>query len=433
MAAKNFTASVGYDQTTGLVPTYYLDKDGLTAFWAKVKDYVNFQDVKLREAVKTKIDNNDAAIRSYIESLEINGLGVNSNKAEGTLGTKLTITVDGGAITVLGAKNNKEETQTPAAEKDWVVNGDWDANKTARHNSYSDGVFTVEEALANVDARLDAVQGELLNGVVSGLNVTTKHGTYTKGTEATTDDVANKEWVKVTGSAVATSPQTGKLTIDIDDTEINSKFNGIDSKLIDLEANAGVTDIKVTDVDHTTTNNRGMVGITLKGTKTTDGSTLPTPLSAVEGELRRGEIEIILDESALDEKLDGIDSKINALVSATKFAGTVSWNPETVTITKVTSSAELEDYKITGTGLPTEGIIMQSGDIVIVSGTSKEYILDGAQGKFVELGDTTAEQARLSAIEFWVDNNMITTPMINNLQLGDTPGDAWAATPIAAL
>lgn len=314
MAAKNFATSVGYEGT--IVPTYYLDVAGLTTFWGKVKEYVNAQDNALRTAVKTKIDNNDAAIRSYIESLEINGLLVNSDKTEGKLGTALTLTIDGDKIKVLGEKNNKGENQTPAAEKAWTIGGNWDTNKSARGNSYSDGEFTIESALANVDARLDAVQGELLEGVVSGLVVDTKHGDYT----ADTEDGGKKEWVKVTGSAVDTIPEVGNapykrgdLTIVIDDTAINTQFNGIDSKIADLEANAGVTDIKVTDIDHNTTTNKGLVEISLKGTKTTDGNTV-TDAEGQTGALRRGQIEIILDESGLDEKLDGIDSKINALV-----------------------------------------------------------------------------------------------------------------------
>ena len=432
MAAKNFATSVGYEGT--LVPTYYLDVAGLTTFWGKVKDYVNTQDSALRTAVKTKIDNNDAAIRNYIQSLQINGLIVNSNKTNDALGTALTLTIDGDKIKVLDKKHNNGSDQTPAAEKAWDVNGNWDTNKTARGNSYSDGEFTVEGALANVDARLDAVQAELLGGVVSGLQVKHTHGTYTKGTADTADDVANKAWVAVTGDAVVTSYNekgaVGQIKLDVDDTAINEKFIGVDTKLADLEANAGVTDIKVTDIDNSNTTNKGLVEISLKGTKTSDGNTV-TDAEGLVDTLRRGQVEIILDESGLDQKLDNIDSKISALVSATKFAGTVAWDPTKVTITEVASSAGLEDYKITGTGIPADGIIMQNGDIVIVEGSSKEYILDGKAGKFVELGDTTAEQARLTAIEFWVDNNMITDSMINNLKLNGA--DAWAPTAIEAL
>jgi hypothetical protein len=432
MAAKNFATSVGYTGT--IDPTYYLDVAGLTTFWGKVKDYVNTQDVALRTAVKTKIDNNDAAIRNYIQSLQINGLLVNSDKADGKLGTTLTLTIDGDKIKVLDKKHNNGTDQTPAAEKAWTIGGDWSVNKSARGNSYSDGEFTVESALANVDARLDAVQGELLDGVVSGLIVDTVHGDYT----ADATDNGKKEWVKVTGKAVDTIPaeesdipyKTGDLTIVIDDTAINTQFNGIDAKLADLEANAGVTDIKVTDIDNASTTNKGLVEISLKGTKTSDGNAV-TDANGLVDTFRRGQVEIILDESGLDQKLDTIDSKISALVSATKFAGTVAWDPTKVTITAVTPEGDLEDYKITGTGIPAEGIIMQNGDIVIVEGSSKEYILDGKAGKFVELGDTTAEQARLTAIEFWVDNNMITDSMINNLKLNGA--DAWAATAIEAL
>lgn len=69
-----------------------------------------------------------------------------------------------------------------------------------------------------------------------------------------------------------------------------------------------------------------------------------------------------------------LEEKVNALTSATHFEGVVEFDP----------SAE---------GATTDGY--DAGDFVIYG--NKEYIFDGS--KWVELGDTTDEQSRLSALE----------------------------------
>lgn len=97
------------------------------------------------------------------------------------------------------------------------------------------------------------------------------------------------------------------------------------------------------------------------------------------------------DEQALGSRIDALDAagdaegngkgrvtvleeKVNALTQATHFEGVVEFDP----------SAE---------GATTDGY--DAGDFVIYG--SKEYIFDGT--KWVELGDTTDEQSRLSALE----------------------------------
>ena len=69
-----------------------------------------------------------------------------------------------------------------------------------------------------------------------------------------------------------------------------------------------------------------------------------------------------------------LEEKVNALTSATHFEGVVEFDP----------SAE---------GATTDGY--DAGDFVIYG--NKEYIFDGS--KWIELGDTTDEQSRLSALE----------------------------------
>lgn len=287
--------------------TRYLDLAGLTSFWGKVKTYVDTADKQVFDKLNEQSDNYNAAIRAYIESLTVNGRNVVSDKAEGKEGTDLTVTIGGEDIAVRRAADS-------AADVAWDVEKGWDINKAARGHSYSDGVWKVDDAIENIDARLDAVQSELLEGVVSGLNVTSTHGTYGNGTDAEGDDTPNKKWVEVTGTAYSTTKQTGDLTLNIDDTAINDKFNGLDDKINFLEANAGVTNIKVTDVDENTATNKGLVELSLKGTKLPTGEDI-TDAAGVVDAFRRGNIEIILDETGLDTKLDAVDATVAAEVA----------------------------------------------------------------------------------------------------------------------
>lgn len=290
--------------------TRYLDLAGLTSFWGKVKSYVDTADKQVFDKLNEQSDNYNAAIRAYIESLTVNGQDVVSDKAEGKAGTDLTVTIGGEDIAVRRVADSAEDVA-------WDVEKDWDVNKAARGHSYSDGAWKIDDAIENIDARLDAVQSELLEGVVSGLNVTSTHGTYRNGTDAEGDDTANKKWVTVSGTAYSTTKQVGDLTLNIDDTAINEKFNGLDDKINFLEANAGVTNIKVTDVDDNSAINKGLVELSLKGTKLPTGENI-TDAAGVTDALRRGDIEIILDETVLDEKLDAVDATVATEVADRK-------------------------------------------------------------------------------------------------------------------
>lgn len=259
---KNFTTS-----TNDGVVTKYLNLQGLTDFWAKAKGYIDAQDTKLFNAAKTKIDANDEAIRDYIESLKVNGVAVSSTKDETSgLGTELTVTIDGSSITVGAAGSDYKDQK-------------------------------VDAAIGAIDGRLDTIDTKLAEGVVSGLTVTPVHGEYG-------DPAASKAWVDVTNLDDA----TGDVTITVDDTAINAKFKEVDEDIATLTANAGVTNIAVKDVDQAEGTNKQLVQISLEGTK--------DPVNVTDGSLlhgygpRRGDILITLDESALDEKLDGIDSTV---------------------------------------------------------------------------------------------------------------------------
>lgn len=265
--------------------TRYLDLAGLTSFWGKVKTYVDDQDAAVLAIARKELSETDATLRSYVESLEVNGVKVSASASvQGGKNDKLTVVIKGSDIEVGGA-----------------------AHGGADYESTNYAASTVAEAIHDLDKRADAIQIELKNGVVSGLKAETVHGKY--GPEATATD---KAWVDVTGSVVASDYQTGKLDIKIDDTAINDQFKSIDGQIADLIANAGVTNIKVVDTNKTDAVNKGLVEISMTGTKAAAGT------AAGDDTFKRGDITITLDESGLDQKLDGVDATIAAEVSDRK-------------------------------------------------------------------------------------------------------------------
>lgn len=105
--------------------------------------------------------------------------------------------------------------------------------------------------------------------------------------------------------------------------------------------------------------------------------------------------------TALDSetgRVKNLENKVDALSSATHFEGVVTWNPAEASIGAKDANG---DYTINGAKY-------QSGDIVIykpANGQSKEFILDGSSATpaFIELGDTTASDAAITALGGRVD------------------------------
>lgn len=98
-------------------------------------------------------------------------------------------------------------------------------------------------------------------------------------------------------------------------------------------------------------------------------------------------------ENATKGRVTVLEEQVSALSSATHFEGVVTWNPAEVSIGAKDANG---DFTISGKKY-------QSGDIVIykpANGQSKEYILDGtaATPSFIELGDTTATDAAVTAV-----------------------------------
>lgn len=308
MAFQYETAPNNFASGTEKSVTRYLDLAGLSAFWGKVKTYVDAADLNVFTTLNKQSDDYNAAIRAYIESLQINGVTVTSTKTDG-VGTSLSVTIDGDDILVGGA----------------TTGGNTESNYVASK---------VSDAIHDLDKRSDAIEAKLAEGVVSGLIVDAEHAEVADG--AVLGQGKNSTWVSVTevGTPGATANDdayaTGDIKIVVNDTAINTKFSEIDQDIADLEANAGVTNIAVVDnfMDHdkAADGDQNLVSIVLQGTKATKFGVKPDGMSeddwnaykAKFGAQGRGDILISLDESVLDERLDGIDATVAAEVADRK-------------------------------------------------------------------------------------------------------------------
>ena len=123
-------------------------------------------------------------------------------------------------------------------------------------------------------------------------------GTKIEASHANVEGV-DKVWVNVTAGEAGANG----ITYTIDDTAINTKFTGIDNKLTEIEANAGVTGIKIVDADNT--DESDFVKLTYVGTKDKDGneSAVTNPTDFV-----RGDVTVTLDNSKLNQKVTALDT-----------------------------------------------------------------------------------------------------------------------------
>lgn len=240
--------------------TKYLDLVGLGKFWLKVKEYITTENSTLNTNLTKKIDDNDAAIRAYLESLTVNGQKVTKTPAEGK-GTAVAVTIKGEHITVGGSEGD-----------------------------YKD--MTVDAAIATVDSRIDALELKV-GTVVNSVEIKAKHDT-TAGDTTT-------EWVKITDNSV--SAGTGKgmdVKYEIDDTAIDSKFEALDQEITTLQANAGVVGAKVVDTNTGTDN---FVKFTMD-VAAMDGQN-STDVTGKEG-YKKGLLTLTVDETALDAEVKSL-------------------------------------------------------------------------------------------------------------------------------
>lgn len=122
-------------------------------------------------------------------------------------------------------------------------------------------------------------------------------GTKIEASHAKVEGV-DKVWVNVTAGEAGVNG----ITYTIDDTAINTKFTGIDERMTEIEANAGVTGIKIVDADNTDAED--FVKLTYVGTKDKEGQeteeTNPT-------DFVRGDVTVTLDNTKLDNKITELE------------------------------------------------------------------------------------------------------------------------------
>lgn len=296
---------------TDKVITKYLNYAGLVDFWTKSKDYIDTQDSKLFDLVKEKVEAKDAAVRKYLHTITVNG--ENFAGYDPTQPDKAPTSLD---IVIGGEEIEVNHNGTAAAE------GEKYAGKKGENN------YTVREAFADVDTRLDGIETKLAEGVVSGIITTNANGTY----EASgLDKTKVSKFVTITEVGTIDNPATGDVTLQVDDTALSNVIARIDDDIATLTANAGVTNIAVLDKykdSDPAEGDQNLVEIVLKGSKDAiwsypEGVTTEEQKKAYreqyEGDgAKRGDILISLDESKLDERLDGIDATVAAEIADRK-------------------------------------------------------------------------------------------------------------------
>lgn len=302
---KNFGQFSDAANADGIV-TKYLNLQGLTDFWAKTKEYVDAQDAALFDVVNKKVNANDTAVRKHLHTITVNGenfAGYDPATPD-TAPTSLDIVIGGEDIKV-------NHNGVAAAE----------GEKYAGKIGQTENNYTVREAFADVDTRLDGIETQLAEGVVSGLITTNTNGTYeTSGS----DNAKVSQFVTITEVGQTGNPETGDITLTLDDTALSKVIERIDDDIATLTANAGVTNIavldKYKDSDSATDGVQNLVEIVLAGSKDPiwsypEGITSEEDKAAYRAQwqgdgAKRGDILISLDETKLDERLDGIDVTI---------------------------------------------------------------------------------------------------------------------------
>ncbi len=267
------------------VATKYLNLQGLTDFWSKIKIYVDDQDGALFDATKTKIESVDSTLRSYIESLTINGTQVIKTPTEG-VGTSLAVTIGGEDIKV-----------------------NYDGTAAAEGEKYADGAYTVRGAFDDVDTRLDAMEKAIGENIVNSISVTD-----TPSTDGTPNYVAFT--MTPTGD-----PKLGtyNVALDVDETTLDAKIADIDEAITELEANAGVAGIRVVDIDSAEAGEKHtkLVEISLETLRVNDKSDVTTEGS--DGETYyKSLVTLKVDETGLAQDLNEIDTTIATEISDRK-------------------------------------------------------------------------------------------------------------------
>lgn len=268
-----------------------------------------------------------------------------------------------------------------------AAQADVDAVERALGDGFSE-TSTVSAQLAAVKATADAaavksVVDAALDLKADKAQVATDIAAAKSGAEATAAADATSKADAAQAAAIAEAVRLdGLMDARVDALEAAIGENGsVDQAIADA---IGALDTPEGGV----TGNGSFVNVTVKQVdgKVTEVSVAENDIakaSDLTSEVSRAEAA----EEALGGRIDALDAattgrvsileeQIKALEGVTHFYGTVSTEEE---------KDALSD--------------MKEGDVVIVTGSNKEYIYNGSS--WIELGDTTAEAGRISALEGW--------------------------------
>ena len=310
-----------------------------------------------------------------IKYLDLTGLGKYNDKIQGWIINKIDAKI---------AANNKtkqeEINKGISAYNAWVKFLEGSEGTTLNMNQISTQLSTITGDITSLKAdKADKAT------TLAGYGITDAYTTTQANDKIATEIGKVKTTVSKDGTLVSlTTAGTGaNMTISVDETALDTALDGKANKATTL-VGYGITDAYTkTEVD-TELANKADKATTLAGYGITDAYT-------------KGEIDSTVE--GINENIEDI---LHAIEGGTHFIGVKNELPGTA----------------------------NNGDIVIVG--NKEYIYDSANtgNKWIELGDTTEEGNRISAIEKVLGNDTTTTiatRITNAINALDVEGNSTAA------
>lgn len=316
----------------------YLSLEGLKTFWSKIKDHVTTENAKIKVSVGKDGEIVKVSVDNTGRILTIN---------DATLKTRLDA-IDGAAGTVagLGKRLDTAESEIDALQKDVAkLNGEASVEGSVKNQ--------VTAALASAKDYTDALETELRGG-----NNTDTLKSLRDSIDSMTGD----------SGSVATAINNAINALDVTDTAVAGEYV---SSVSETDGKIAVTRAKLPT--YSVTDNSDFVSVASAEENGNTVFTISTSNIAKADELTALTADVRKLDQAETGRVTVLEKKVAALASATHFIGVK-------------------------TELPTTAA---NGDVVIVG--EKEYIYskpEGSEtGEWKELGDTSAEQARISALE----------------------------------
>ena len=316
----------------------YLSLEGLKTFWGKIKDHVTTENAKIKVSVGKDGEIVKVSVDDTGRILTIN---------DATLKTRLDA-IDGATGTVAGlgkrldtAEKEIDALQTTVTKLDGDANTDGSVKKQ------------VATALASANTYTDALETELRGG----------NGTDTL--KSLRDDITA---MSSAGGSIATAINNAINALDVTDTAVAGEYV---SSVSETDGKVKVTRAKLPT--YSVTDNSDFVSVASAEENGNTVFTISTSNIAKADELATLKADVRLLDQPTTGRVSVLEGKVAALASATHFIGVKTELPATAA----------------------------NGDVVIVG--EKEYIYskpEGSEtGEWKELGDTSAEQARISALE----------------------------------